>query len=371
MDKAASRLVRSVAYTMAYRSGLLRTAMRVTDWRERLTEQRPFQILVYHRVGVDRDPYVPARHVAGFERQMRFLSRHYRVLSLTALLAAAKRNEIPRRAVAVTFDDGYEDVYTFALPVLQRCRIPAMVYLATGFVQSGDAMWNDRIGAAIRDTRREKLDAVGEGMRDLPLRTEEERRQALAYVLGLLKRRPPDERDELTGAVVRSLGVREERLPRMLSWDQVRHMRDAGIEFGAHTVRHPILSCVPAGEAMGEIVESKRTIEGEVQQPVLHFAYPNGRASDFNAATKRLLVNAGFESAVSTIFGCNTRETDRYALRRGGPSEDATNAFASKLWWYRLSGHRADEPSQQANALGKPLAAVKAARSAHLDEPRT
>ena len=68
----------------------------------------------------------------------------------------------------------------------------------------------------------------------------------------------------------------------MMDWDQVREMQKGGIEFGAHTVHHPILTNIPSEQAREEIVGSKHRIEEEVGGPVLGFAYPNGQASDLN-----------------------------------------------------------------------------------------
>jgi peptidoglycan/xylan/chitin deacetylase (PgdA/CDA1 family) len=121
----------------------------------------------------------------------------------------------------------------------------------------------------------------------------------------------------------------------MLRWEQIAEMHAAGIEFGAHTVTHPILSTLSTEDARSEIAESKRVIEERLQSPARHFAYPNGTAQDFDVTTQALVVRAGFSSAVSTVFGVNTAATNRYALLRGGPWEEDAAVFGVKLWWYR------------------------------------
>jgi len=208
------------------------------------------------------------------------------------------------------------------------------VFLATGLMDEDRPMWNDRIGVAIRDSSCERLEGVP-GCAAMPLGTPPERRQVLERTLRALKPLPPAGRDVLASQISQTLRVPLDRGPRMLRWRQVEEMRAHGIEFGAHTVHHPILTAVSAEEQRREIVDSKRAIEDRLQAPALHFAYPNGRAADFDETTKRLVREAGFVSAVSMIFGTNTAATDRYALHRGGPWEETTALFAAKLWWYR------------------------------------
>jgi peptidoglycan/xylan/chitin deacetylase (PgdA/CDA1 family) len=328
-----------------YNSGLLHLSESLLEPRGRTNANGCFQILVYHRVADDGDTSGSATTIAGFERQMQCVRRHFHPMSLTSLLSATERREIPSRAIAVTFDDGYEDVFTHALPILRRYEIPATVYLATDYIEQGRPMWNDRLAAAIGTTTRREIGPVLD-LGPLPLGTPVERNAALRSILEKTKRRHPAERDAVAAEIERRLEVDPNGAPRMLRWDQVERMHRAGVEFGAHTVHHPILSCVSAEEAWREIAESKRVVESHVQAPVRHFAYPNGTRRDFDDTTRALVERAGFSSAVSTIFGVNTAETDRYCLRRGGPWEEDSAGFGVKLWWYRLSGQR---EARQAN----------------------
>jgi peptidoglycan/xylan/chitin deacetylase (PgdA/CDA1 family) len=331
------RTVEQALCRAAYHSGLLDAATRLIEPPARSGPEKTFQILVYHRVSTDGDAFVPALSVAAFELHMRYLRERCCVLSLTDLVAAAEERRIPARAIAITFDDGYEDTYLHAFPVLHRYGIPATVFLTTGLMDSDLTMWNDDIGTAIRDTVCATLDGVP-GCEPLPLTTTQQRLDALDRALKALKAHPPSERAELTGQIGRTLGVSPHRGPRMLRWKQVDEMHAHEVEFGAHTVNHPILTSISEEAADREIRESKRCIEDRLQVPVKHFAYPNGLARDFNETTKRLLKQAGFSTGVSMLFGTNNATTDRYELRRGGPWEEDASVFATKLWWYRWRG---------------------------------
>jgi peptidoglycan/xylan/chitin deacetylase (PgdA/CDA1 family) len=122
----------------------------------------------------------------------------------------------------------------------------------------------------------------------------------------------------------------------MLTWDQIRLMKGQRISFGGHTVTHPFVSKITGEQLTWEVHECKRRIEEEVQLPVEHFAYPNGRDEDFDPSSKEVIRRAGYHAAVTTIWGMNYPSTDLMELRRGGPWEEHLPLFASKLDWYQL-----------------------------------
>lgn len=329
-------LVRTVCRA-AYHSGLLRVAADITEPAGAKSGRGCFQILVYHRVGPQVDAFVPGTPIDVFAQQIGYIAQRCRILSLTELVAAADRGAVPARSVAITFDDGYEDTYLHAYPVLRAHSAPATVFLTTGLMDSAHSMWNDSLGVAIRGTPSAVLKGVP-GCPTFSLTSVGERRHALECTLRTLKRYPPAEREDITDRLCRTLDGRSNRGPHMLRWQQVREMHAHGIEFGAHTVHHPILTSLSVEEARREVVESKTAVEEHVQAPVRHFAYPNGTASDFDDTTKRIVREAGYVTASSMIFGTNVATTDRYMLRRGGPWETDVSVFATKLWWFRIRG---------------------------------
>jgi peptidoglycan/xylan/chitin deacetylase (PgdA/CDA1 family) len=124
----------------------------------------------------------------------------------------------------------------------------------------------------------------------------------------------------------------------MLTWADVAALAGGGIAFGAHTVTHPVLSTLSAAEARDEIVRSKEAIERCLGRPVRLFAYPNGGPEDFDAATKRILRDAGFDGATTTMWGANDGTTDPFELRRVRYwGSDPVRGLA-RLVWYRVRG---------------------------------
>ena len=309
------------------RSGLSRMLLRAADrWtiHERgglrfppvRKRSRPcYQILLYHRVSDDGDPYFGGVPVELFRTQMEVLSGFFTVLPLETVVDSARRGDLPPNAVAITFDDGYRDNYSNAFPILKQFQLPATVFLATGPTDSRVPLWHDRVFHAFRRTRAESLTVNGKEFR---LDTLEHKLLALRALLEHLRSSDPVRREAEIARVTREFGS-EAELPttdRMLGWPEIQEMQEGNITFGAHTVTHPILTRMSAREARDEIVRSKSSIEEKLGRPVVSFAYPNGTRADFDEPIKRALKDAGFECAVTTIWGTNHSETDPYELHR-------------------------------------------------------
>lgn len=333
MSALTAAVVR-VAAAGLHRARLTKPVSRMAGYLSRVPR---FPILSYHRVNDERDPFFPSLPTEVFERHMAFVSDAYVVFSLEELAARMARGRVPRNALAVTFDDGYRDNLTHAAPVLARHGLPASVFLATGVIGTGRALWFDRLARAFKLSRVEAYRAPW-GSEDR-LGTPEERLAALGRALRHLKSVPDEERRRGVEAVLAGLAVPDDGVFKnlMLSWDDVHALTGLGVTIGAHTVSHPILARLAPDEARAEIEGSRDMIAEACGRRPLAFAYPNGKEEDFGGAVGRLVREAGFSCAVTTVFGVNTARTSPYALRRGHPWEQELPTFALKLAGYRLT----------------------------------
>ena len=181
--------------------------------RLRTWAQPGLRILMYHRVATlphyDQLTVSPAR----FARQMERLACEYRVVSLADGLRAIGQGQLRRPLVAVTFDDGYRDNLTEALPILRRHAVPATIFVTTRFCEQAES--HPRYGPS------------------------------------------------------------PERLH--LDWDEVAVLAATpGITIGSHTLHHPYLPTLPEAQAREEIAQSRTIIESRIGQPVAFFCYPSG-----------------------------------------------------------------------------------------------
>lgn len=227
-------------------------------------------ILMYHQIG---EFPAPKNHRAGycqlrrFRAQMHFLKQAgYRVLPLDAALAGLfGAASLPSKGVVLTFDDGYRNFAEHALPVLQEHAFPATVFMISGKI-GGRAEW---------------LDAP-----DRPA-------------------------------------------PPLLSAAELRALRQAGIAIGSHTVSHPRLSRMPAGQVRHEINTSKQQLEDLLGEPVGHFCYPYG---DYTPMVRDAVIEAGYQSALTCIRGAANTADNVFELPRKAIS------FGDNLlgYWWKL-----------------------------------
>jgi peptidoglycan/xylan/chitin deacetylase (PgdA/CDA1 family) len=288
-------------------------------------------ILIYHRVLETTDPLAPREMTAGiFRWQMQVARRYAHPLSLPEALRRLETGTLPRRAICVTFDDGYADNERNALPILQEFDVPATFFVATGFVDGG-RMWNDTLIESIRrlPAGRHDLTAIGAGKCDLDGQAS---RAALVRVaIDRVKHLPPETRLERIRWLTEYCG---RPLPDdlMMSTDQVRALHRAGMEIGAHTVTHPILLNLTEAAAAEELSASRARLEKITGAPVRYFAYPNGRPGvDYEAVHVELARRCGFEAALSTRRGACSAASDRWQLPRFTPWDRTPSRWIARL----------------------------------------
>ncbi|HXH11220.1 MAG TPA: polysaccharide deacetylase family protein [Alphaproteobacteria bacterium] len=299
---------------------------------------RSIIILAYHRVNDGRDPFWPALPTAVFARQMEYLATFCHCYGLEEAVARLTDNDVQDNAVAVTFDDGYRDNYLKAFPILQRFSIPATIFVATDAIGSGRILWHDQVSAAVWTTQASVLKGCRPIGRSYELQTPQSRREAQTAILHALRALDEEERAQWVAWLQRELAVEPwlQASELMLTWDDIKVMHQHGIEFGAHTATHPVLSRVTSARAWAEIAESKATLEQHLGGPVRGFAYPSGRRQDFTATTKRLVQDAGYGYAVTMVLGVNHGASDPFELQRIPAWDTDMSTFGARLSYYRV-----------------------------------
>jgi peptidoglycan/xylan/chitin deacetylase (PgdA/CDA1 family) len=279
-------------------------------------------VLIFHRVTTSRDPLLPTEpDAATFSAQMRLLADNFCVLPLARAVDELKWGRLPARAVCVTFDDGYANNFEVALPILVAHKIPATVFVAPGYLNGG-RMFNDTIVEIARRAPVE-LDLRPEGLGVVRLTDWQARGRVANDLINRLKYLEPEERRDAAESIAARCAI---RLPDdlMMTDEQVRLLHRAGVEIGAHTVSHPILTRVRADSARREIAESKTMLEAIVGARVTSFAYPNGRPhSDYDVSHVAFAKECGFDCALSTAWGAAVAGSDLWQIPRIAPWDSA------------------------------------------------
>tara|TARA_R110001583_G_scaffold195457_1_gene373807 strand:- start:7616 stop:8605 length:990 start_codon:yes stop_codon:yes gene_type:complete len=276
-------------------------------------------VLIFHRVIAEPDPLLPDEMTAAhFLKDMQILARQFNVLSLPEALKRLHDGTLPPYALTLTFDDGYRDNFTVALPVLKRLGLPATFFVATGFLDGG-RMWNDTLLEILRRWPHDSIDLADWGVPAISVASVEEKRKAYRSLQRWLRRIGLKGRDRFLEMLGARLG---ESLPTdlMMSSEHVTALSRSGMEIGCHTVSHPILSRVSDEIAHAEIMGAKRRLEALTGKPVRYFAYPNGvPGDDYDIRHVRAVAECGFDAAFSTAWGVATTGCDMYQLPRFTP----------------------------------------------------
>jgi len=230
---------------------------------------RKARILVYHKVS-DTYPNHLVVSVSLFKKQIEYLRRRYRVISVEALVEHIhQKKDFPPNSVAVTFDDGYKDNYTHAYPILKEFTIPALIFLTSGYIDSDRILEHDRLF--------------------------------------------------------------DPRFNPLLGTSEIVEMGRDVVTFGAHTVNHVDLKKTDLKGATREIVRSKGEIERILGKEVYYFSYPFGTRAEYGDEHKKIARDCGFKAAFTGITGTIGIDTDPFEIPRCPVEPDSFFLFKRLL----------------------------------------
>ncbi len=291
-------------------------------WRRVSTRTMP--VLFFHGV-LPEDVARPFNSSGKFaspgmlSEYLKRISRTFRIVPFEELVERGIKGGGLKNAMALTFDDGYANNYTYALPALEALGMPFTVFVTTGFTDTDRVSWTDRLEFAVNTTEGRLLNArlMNE---HFSLATRAEREAAIGRLKSLLKRQPLGEIERNVGRIFSALGADpgDARLREVgyMTSGQIKEMAGRGVAFGAHTVTHPILSREAPERVRREVTESKAAIEDITGSKVFSFAYPNGRPEDYNEAVINEVKRAGIAAAVTSVYGLASPGDSPYEIKR-------------------------------------------------------
>ena len=292
-------------------------------------------ILAYHSVSsesdrkwIDPDNDMP---MEIFEEQMRYLQKNCKVVSMDHLCNSIRNNSpIEPRTVVITFDDGYRNNLENAAKILDKYKLPAIIYLATGYIDRGETQWIDELYTCFRYRNSNHLE-----LRDLGkfnLSTSQNSDEAYARLKSLLIESNMVDRRRLLDQVKEQLCPSSLPQGLTLNWQELfERLKDSPyISLGAHTQNHIDLTSVGQEEIDDQITQSVSDVLKKLNMEVNHFSYPYGR---WNQAIRSRVEQAGLLSAV----GCEpvpsiSTKSDPFSL----PRIEAPKNMA--LFKYMVSG---------------------------------
>jgi len=253
---------------------------------------------------------------------LQILAENYHVRPLADVIVDAENGVFKPDNVALTFDDGYLDNLTIAVPLLEKYQIPATIFVTSGMLDSEYEFWWDELDRIFfeSDDLPDTLNIeFTEGLKSWRTGSVTEWLQAYEEMSASLRSAKPEAiravMDFLRNWAGIAVGIRDNY--RRLNISQLRTLaKSPCIEIGAHTVQHARLAALSRQEQLAELVESKKKIEEVIQTRVRFVSYPFGSAVDFNAETCDLVAVAGYEAGIANIQGQLKQPFDKTAVPR-------------------------------------------------------
>ena len=302
-------------------------------------------VLIYHRVTyLDSDPHRLSVTPENFDKHMELISRKFQPISLRELVDdLAANGRVRDRAVVVTFDDGYEDNYLYASPILEKYAVPATIFVSSGYTGSNREFWWDELERLLlnNETLPEEIHASLNGgvyrrivssnahpaCQELaPGADASEAEQRCASPLEIhrelctrFQTLAPHQIDRALAELRELTGddgtARPNNLP--MDTEQLSSIHRGGlIEIGAHTRSHINLAAQSAEQQFDEIQGSKTDLEDILGARVESFSYPFGTIGHYSPWTIECVQNAGFRSALANFSGIVSRLSNQYEIPR-------------------------------------------------------
>ena len=298
----------------------------------RLGRARPWMsILTYHRVlpaapapDFAFDGEVVDATSAQFDAQVATLKKHFRLVGVDELCALADGKRPPGDVCAITFDDGYRDNHDHALPILRKHGVRATFFVATTYISERRVFWWDQIAYLIKKSQKARITieypkAITVELGPLPRRAE------IAAFVRPVKDEVALDLPRYLDALARAAGVEwNEAIARrhgdelLMTWDQVRALKQAGMDVQSHTRTHRVLHTLPAEELKSELEGSRLDLERELGAPCRAIAYPTGVPIVDDPKLLAAVRDAGYAIGLTNCTGTNAtlRATSPFDIRR-------------------------------------------------------
>lgn len=283
-------------------------------------------ILTYHRILPYRLRDQSFSHSAimvdpeNFDRQLSFIKRHFNVIEADSVIRMFDNKFQPASgSCLITFDDGWEDNYVYALPVLKKYSVNALVFTATDYIGSNKLFWQEAIGHGIKqlvdlDTHDSREFLKTHNLSHVTSMNYDNQIDIIRDYVRDLKTLPYKEIDKILDNIIAILGtINYGNIDRYLNENQIKEMHNNGICFGSHACSHKILTRLDDQSVLNELSKSKQCLQDIISDEVHTLAYPNG---NYTNHLGELAESVGYRIAFGTQHGIASSSDDKFNIKR-------------------------------------------------------
>lgn len=292
-------------------------------------------ILVYHNIDTIKIKNLEIEQIPeNFKSQMKYLKKKYTVFSMEGFCEYRKQGrKFPKNSVMITFDDGYENNYSKAYPILNQLKIPATIFVSCDFIENKNVFYYDIIRYCIIRSKSKYLDLNDIGLNEVVLWNNNFYLAAIINnITSYFKLFPKHRQYEMSEVLLEKTGFSMQYfqdLKLYLSWDKIIKMSKNDIDFGSHTMSHAHLPSITNDDCRAELVMSKQTIEEKLGKKIKIMAYPFGGACDYNKTVETIAQKSGYNMGFSLIS--KVMDTKKFTIGRKMVDSHATMGLSGKF----------------------------------------
>lgn len=288
--------------------------------------------IMYHGVVTESSLYFSPRHIhcRQFESHLQYFRKHFEIITTGEAFQRIRNHDAPiRKAIAISFDDGFQNNLKVALPLLEKYGIPATFFISSVCTEETDphCLWAEKINAMQYFYPDEVI-----SLEDYRFTRLKDREHGISLP-DLIKSAAPADRDRWLDLITRKydlskkLSMLPEEVWKLMTQEEVRQLsRSEYVETGSHGHLHYNLGEIDSGLAMEELAKSKRLLEETINEEVNLFAYPDGSYTD---ALMDLAEQTGYTGQMAVTYRTPASLKDMRIMNRHGISSGTT--FASNM----------------------------------------
>ena len=303
-------------------------------------------VLTYHGV-IDRIPKTLSTFefrnfvtTGQFENQIKFLLKNYRPLKVADFYNSF---ENLNNGFLITFDDGFQNNYRYAVPILKKYGLQGCFFITTELIGTRKFLWTEKITRAILNTQKKKLVLELDETTTYDLDAVVKKEYASQSIRKYLKSLHPSSVRKIIENMCLQLSdvdifmkPEEEARYLFMTWDDIRGIVEAGQVVGSHTHTHPVLSTISEKESYRELEISKGVIEENTEKPCLAMSYPNGEREDFSNVQLRQLEALGYRCAFTQISTFDSPNMHPFTI----PRINISSGMSSPIFEATICGFR-------------------------------